>query len=338
LVLTFGILYPCSAGTYLPVATNIFEWFQGRIGLATGIMYSGTGFGGTGTEASDLWPNTNASVYPFVVTALLKKFGYKATMLSLAISFLIIALAAMPFTHRRVPLRQHDHGGKKRHERPKLDWGFLRTSAPWVAFSFMAITSLANFIPLLWLPCEYQYLKCARTWTTLTRSAYAVAINATKPDGAAILAITNAVTAIGQLCSGWVSDRFPVRNAVMTSTTVATIACLVLWGLGTNAALLTTFAVAWGITGGSMAGYWGKMIKIIARDDPGVTIISFSAFISIKGIGSLTSGPISTALLKYDGFRGAAGAFGATNYGVLIVYTALLTFVGGAVLIFFPKK
>jgi len=124
----------------------------------------------------------------------------------------------------------------------------------------------------------------------------------------------------------------------MVSTTIATIACLVLWGFATNAALLCTFAIAWGITGGSLAGYWGKMITIIARDDPGVTVMSFSTFISLKGIGSLTSGPISNSLLNYQAIKGAAGAYGATNYGVLIIYTAVMTFVGGSVLVFFPKK
>lgn len=103
-------------------------------------MYAGTGIGGT--------------IYPFVCTALLHKFGYKATMLSLAISFFLITIAAMPFAKRRIPLVQKQVGEQKRHQRQKLDWGFMRTPAPWIAFTFMTITSLSNFLPLLWLPCE----------------------------------------------------------------------------------------------------------------------------------------------------------------------------------------
>lgn len=104
-------------------------------------MYSGTGIGGT--------------VYPFIVTALLRRFGYKATMISLALSFAALNLAAIPFIKRRVPLARH--ANSKRHVRPKIDWGFLNTRASWVAFTFMFVTSLANFLPLLWIPSEYRH-------------------------------------------------------------------------------------------------------------------------------------------------------------------------------------
>lgn len=147
LVLTFGILYPCSAATYMPCATNIFEWFQERRGLATGIMYAGTGTGG--------------ALYPIITTALLNKFGYKATMIALALSFAVLNLAALPFIRRRIPLAKHLNGASKRRMRPKVDFSFLKTRAAWIAFTFMTVTSLANFIPLLWIPCKCA-LKTAR--------------------------------------------------------------------------------------------------------------------------------------------------------------------------------
>jgi MFS family permease len=147
LVLTFGILYPCSAATYMPCATNIFEWFQERRGLATGIMYAGTGTGG--------------ALYPIITTALLNRFGYKATMIALALSFAVLNLAALPFIRRRIPLAKHLNGASKRRMRPKVDFSFLKTRAAWIAFTFMTVTSLANFIPLLWIPCKCA-LKTAR--------------------------------------------------------------------------------------------------------------------------------------------------------------------------------
>lgn len=170
------------------------------------------------------------------------------------------------------------------------------------------------------------------------QSAYATAINATSPNGASILAITNATTCLGYTLAGFLSDRVSIRMAVMATTTVASIVCVTLWGFATNGVILCMFAVLWGVSGGSLAGYWGKMITIIARDDPPATIISYSTFLALKGIGSLTSGPISDALLKYPAFQGASGAYGSTTYGALLIYTAVLTFVGGLVLIAFPRK
>jgi hypothetical protein len=94
---------------------------------------------------------------------------------------------------------------------------------------------------------------------------------------------------------------------------IAGLSCVVLWGFGTNVGVLTAFAVVWGITGGSLAGFWGNMIATISGGDPTIPPIAFSIFITLKGIGCFTSGPVSTALLTFDGFRGAAGAYG-TNY------------------------
>jgi MFS family permease len=96
LVVTFGLLYPLAGRKstaherilvgmisdhrsmsqflvfYMPAAILLFEWFQQRRGMASGIMYAGTGAGGT--------------VFPFIVQALLHSFGYKAAMISLVSS------------------------------------------------------------------------------------------------------------------------------------------------------------------------------------------------------------------------------------------------------------
>jgi len=55
-------------------------------------------------------------------------------------------------------------------------------------------------------------------------------------------------------------------------------------------------------------------------------------------VGNLTSGPISTVLLQGTSLRGAAGAYGQTNYGPLLIYTGVVTMVGGIVGIAFPNK
>jgi hypothetical protein len=52
----------------------------------------------------------------------------------------------------------------------------------------------------------------------------------------------------------------------------------------------------------------------VSEDDPNLPGLFFSFFTILKGVGNLTSGPISTALLKSEAFKGAAGAYGKTNY------------------------
>lgn len=268
-------------------------------------MYGGTGAGGT--------------IYPFAVTGLLAKFGYRVTMLSVAVSYVILVSTGLCFTKRRVPLIKRVGAIKKR-VRPQPDWKFVKTREWWIGVTFMCVSSMGNFIPLLWTP------------------SYAAQIGAVTPSGAALVAIMNGVSVLGNLTSGSVSDHVQPRVSVFIYSTVAAIACLGLWGFGTSAPVLTGFVVLWGVSGQCLCGFWARMISTIAKDDPAVPQIAFSVFISLKGIGAFTSGPISTALLKIDAFRGAGGAYGATNFGVLIIFTAAMTFLGGLPMLAFPTS
>ena len=54
------------------------------------------------------------------------------------------------------------------------------------------------------------------------------------------------------------------------------------------------------------------LIKI--EDDPTAPQIIFPIFAFLRGVGNITSGPISDALLKLDTLRGGAGAYGFRNY------------------------
>ncbi|WOO79885.1 MFS transporter asaE [Vanrija pseudolonga] len=305
LVITFGIMYPFSGAFYLPCATIIFEWFHQYRGLATATVFAGAGVGGT--------------VYPFVVNALLGKFGYRTTMLSLALSYAALNLVAVVFIKRRIPLPPRE-AGVRRHARRKMDFRWMRARAPAVAFTFMMITSLSSFIPMLWLP------------------SFAATVNATRPGGAAILSILNAVTVPGLMITGHISDRVPVRWILPLWCSVAAAGCLLLWGFGTSSGPLVAFSIVWGMSGASVAGTYGKMVTIMADGDPMVPGLALPLLIALRGVGNLTSGPISTKLLQYGPFKGAAGAYGATTYGPLLIFVSACTFLGGVAGALFPLR
>ena len=52
----------------------------------------------------------------------------------------------------------------------------------------------------------------------------------------------------------------------------------------------------------------------ITVDDPTAPQIIFPIFAFLRGVGNVTSGPISEGLLKLDALRGGAGAYGFRNY------------------------
>ena len=131
------------SASYVPAATLLFEWFQSRRGLATGILYGGTGAGG--------------AIFPLVVSALLGSFGYKATMISLGLALIIIGHVCLIFIKRRIPIPRHEAvGGRdRRHKGPKIDWTFLRGKAMISGVATILITSLGSFVPTLWLPSAF---------------------------------------------------------------------------------------------------------------------------------------------------------------------------------------
>lgn len=234
LIVTLGVLYPFAGALYLPCATLLYEWFHARRGLATGIMFAGTGLGGT--------------IFPFVTSALLQRFGYRATMISIGLAFALLNSLALVFVTRRIPVTRRRTSGGRKHAAPKTDWSFWRHRHIWLGTAIILATSMGNFLPSLWIP------------------SYAEAIHATRPNGTALVAIMNAASVPGNTITGYLSDRLPTRIVVTLSCTVACIACLALWGMGTSEGLLTAFSVVWGLTALSFVGTWSKMITIISSE------------------------------------------------------------------------
>jgi hypothetical protein len=153
LLVTIGIFYPAFGSeyqphfipiftkrlaTYLPCSTLLFEWFYVRRGLASGILFAGTGVGG--------------AIFPPLVSGMLSRFGYKATMVSLGFGFLILGGISLIPIKRRLP---YTRGGGRRHGAAGRfsGQGKILSSKPMlVGGSIVLLVGLGNFIPSLWIP------------------------------------------------------------------------------------------------------------------------------------------------------------------------------------------
>ncbi|TYJ55128.1 hypothetical protein B9479_004165 [Cryptococcus floricola] len=292
--MTFGCIYPLAGALYMPCATLLFEWFFERRGLASGIMYAGTGLGGT--------------IFPYIIDSLLKGVGYKATMCSLGVAYAVLGSIALIFINRRVPISRHANGGPER-RRQGLDWSFMKSKVFFLGVATILLTSLGNFVPSLWLP------------------SFADDLSLTSPSGTALISILNAASIPGTALLGYLSDHLSIRVVISISSIGSSLACALLWGWGTNTAVLVVFAIVFGLLGPSF------------KDDPMAPTMIFSVFAFFRGVGNITSGPISGALLKVDAMKGATGAYGFNNYGILLIYTAV-TIMGGAAtgVMFKPRK
>ncbi|WWC72506.1 uncharacterized protein I206_106468 [Kwoniella pini CBS 10737] len=298
LIVTMGIFYPLASATYFPCATLLFEWFHAKRGFASGVMYSGTGLGGF--------------IFPFLMQGLLSRFGYKAAMISLGIGYAITGNIALLAIQRRIPLSRYSQdNSSKRRRRPRIDWTFLRRSALYLAIFTIALTSMGNFIPSLWLP------------------SFVNEVGLNKPNGTVLIAILNASSVPGNALLGYLSDKLPLKWTVCISCVGSALSCAFLWGFGTNSAVLVAFAITFGLLGLSFTTLWTQMVGTISKDDPVVTGLTYSIFAFMRGVGNLSSGPISDKLLKIGVLRGATGAYGFHNYGILLIYTAVTILSGG---------
>ncbi|WVQ93949.1 hypothetical protein IAU59_001027 [Kwoniella sp. CBS 9459] len=318
LIVTVGCFYPWTCAAWFPCATILFEWFHAKRGLASGIMYAGSGGGGT--------------IFPFVLQALLSRFGYKVAMITLGIGYAILGSIALIPIKRRIPLSRYelDGGagaagsnvngqGDERRRAVKMNWSFLKNRAFVLGVSTILLTSLGNFIPTLWIP------------------TYAEDLGMHKPDGTAVISILNAASVFGCAGIGWLSDRLPLRVTVLISCIGSALACAFLWGFGTNQAIFVVFAIAFGALGCSFSSVWSKIIGYAAKDDPSATALVFAIFTATRGIGNLSSGPVSEALMKYR-LTNAPGAYGVENYGILLIYTAVTIIAGGIAGAFFQDR
>ena len=139
--------------TYMPCCILLFEWFQTKPGLAAGIMYAGTGVGGT--------------IFPFIITGLISRVGYKAAMCSIGVSFLLFGSLALIPIKRRIPLPRKQRpsvnmdgegaGGQEQQETmrvPRPNLSFMRRPQVWIGAGIILVSSMGTFVPTLWLPCE----------------------------------------------------------------------------------------------------------------------------------------------------------------------------------------
>ncbi|KAG8855705.1 hypothetical protein FRB96_006749 [Tulasnella sp. 330] len=164
LIITQGILYSLGG------AIMYFPWFSAKRGLASGILFSGTGLGGLG------------ALTPFLVDVLLRHTGQRTTFLALAALFFILTVPTIVYGKPRTPFAQETM-------QVRIDTGFLRSSAFWVFFTANAFQAFANFLPGLYIPSFAYDLKLSALAGTLA------------------LALMNGSSVPGIITAGVMSDR-----------------------------------------------------------------------------------------------------------------------------------
>ncbi|KAJ7121354.1 MFS general substrate transporter, partial [Mycena crocata] len=286
LVLTQGVIYTLGGSfLYFPVMTYLFKWFSARKGLANGIIFSGTGIGGV--------------VVPIIVELLLRKYGHRTTLLSLAVVFVVLIMPAFPYMKSRLPASNA--------AAQAISTSFLHSSSFWILCVANLIQGLPTYIPTLYIP------------------TFAADLGLSNEAGSLTLSVMNGASVPGLIFLGWLSDRFDLRISMLVSSLGSALAVFLLWGLSKSLAPLIVFSFVYGFLGPSWSALWPRFIASIVGDDPRMSSIILIVFIGGRGVGNIASGPLSTVLLRRSVLTNQSPfAYGLNGYGPLILFTGLM--------------
>ncbi|GLA71326.1 hypothetical protein AtubIFM55763_001696 [Aspergillus tubingensis] len=305
MIVTQGVI--CGLGNGLvfsPTTLYLDQWFVRRKGLAYGIMWAGKSICGV--------------ALPFMTSACLDRFGAKTTLRAWTVVTLLTLAATLPFIKPRIP------PAPSTTPQP-LNLAFLKLATFWMLQLGNIIQSFGYFLPSTYLP----------SYTT-------TAAGLSDTTGTLLVALFNATSVVGGIVLGSLCDRFAVSNIMLLSSVGSGMSVLLFWGLSTSSpsasfpqaaiALLVLFSITYGFFAGGFSSTWSGVLTQVKREVPSLeTGLVFGLLAGGRGIGSVISGPLSSALMQRGSITGQEnGEIGyTTDYGALILFTGVTAIFGG---------
>ncbi|KAL7339571.1 major facilitator superfamily domain-containing protein [Rhodotorula toruloides] len=316
LLLTQGLLYSIGGSmAYYSTFYFLQEWFVERRGFANGVCFAGTAAGGL--------------VLPFILNALLERYGAALTLRALAVSTSILLGAAVPLVRPRLPLPPKNLAEKQKKEddvdeaeaadqvaeRPAVQQervtlkNMAKNLKLWVFLVANIGQAFGYFITLLYLP------------------TYATSLGLSGSEGSALLACVNGACVLSRVGMGILSDKHSPHRLGLATMLASSVAVLVLWGVAaTSLAPLLVFSVVMGLASGGWTSMYSAIINSVVRDDPSLASHLFSTLSFTRGLGAVLCAPISSALISHP-FAGASKrtAYGAADgrFGGVVLFAGL---------------
>ncbi|EKM53771.1 uncharacterized protein PHACADRAFT_98814 [Phanerochaete carnosa HHB-10118-sp] len=294
LIVLQGVVYSIGASlVYYPILSYLSEWFVQRRGLASGIVVAADNIGGV--------------LFPIIIPTLVKHFGIMITTRIYAVMLAVCLLPAVPFMKARLP--ESRVGSPTRHPATR---SWVHDRRFWFFVTINTIQGFAHFVPLTWLP------------------TFATSLGLTTSQASLTLTLANATSIIAGFVVGWLSDRCNIWALASTLLLLSSLATLMLWGVASfSFAGVLAYGAVYGVTAGSWSSLWSGFVRPLALGDPSVATTIINLMMFSRGVGSIASTPISTAL-QHSKLVVALGS-GVTKTGFAVDggrYTAVIIYTG----------
>ncbi|GAA6030517.1 hypothetical protein JCM8097_006184 [Rhodosporidiobolus ruineniae] len=290
LVILQGVLGGISGAVlYAPVLLWLNEWWHERRGLASGIVFAGTGIGGL--------------AFPFALSALLNRGGFALMCRVWAGITLAVYCLSVWAIRPRIPPRKPVGG---RGPWLAVDWRFLKDPVVLAMAFTTALSSLSIFPVTLYLPTF------ALNFTTAHNSDI-------------IVSIYNLATSIGSTFTGYASDAsLPATVTVMGF--VGGLLAVSAWGMANSLGAIFGFGIAFAIFT-QICSCWGAAARDGAGSNPHTSTLVFCLFGIVRGICSIVGPYIATALYDPKDTTSSADAnWGRYGFRGVIIFVGLMSF------------
>ncbi|KAF5552880.1 monocarboxylate transporter 8 [Fusarium mexicanum] len=241
---------------------------------------------------------------PFVFDALLRRIGLRATLLAWAGASAAMTLPTLVFIKPRIPLHTQV-------QVQPLSFRFLRHTSFWMMQAGVIIQSLGYLMPSTYL------------------ASYASTIGLPSITGPILLALFSVASVPGGIVHGMLGDKFSATKAVTIASIGSALPIWLLWGLSLDLANLVVFVIVYGFFAGGFSSTWSNMSTDIQKDDSAAdSALIFGMLMGGRGIGFVTAGPLSGALLQAKAHLSNEALGYATQYGPMIICTGVTAVFG----------
>lgn len=284
-----------------PSMACVAHWFDTRRGLASGVAWTGSGFGGV--------------LFPLVIQALVPQVGWSWCVRVVGFVLLALCIISICFCRSRLTAPQLKDG-KSPWQATLPDYHIFLdgTGAMAVTTAGTLFTDLAYYIPITYLPAYYLARQHISSDVGITGSA-AFAYQ--------LLAILNAASCFGRLTSGTLGDRFGHYNTMIVSLFFCAVSVFAFWIPDiltqdlTSPALLIVFVILFGFVSGSNVSLTPICLgQLCGINDYGryyascYTVVAFGVLISLPAAGGILDAVDVESKDKYWG----VAVFTGLNY------------------------
>lgn len=236
-------------------------WFKYR-GIATGIIFSGAGLMGL--------------VTPIAIERSLAAVGFRWTLRILSLFTLVLCLgSSFAVRTRYLP----DASGTMRVSFTGKDFRFLVSRKFIILGACVLFQGLGYFIPNLFIQRKSDSIRssiyqCIEN-SIFFNSAYALSVGVPEQTSTTLVSVMNAMTVVGQLLLGHISDRFGYWKALVISSTAASLSTFLLWRMaGSSLTTIFVYVVIYACFGAGFTTCFPAMVADIADDPNQFVLIS----------------------------------------------------------------